>query len=72
MELVRLIGILGLIAVTAGVLARQTMRRNAAFVVGGITLLFYSLAIGDGIFALLQLIFTVSAGYELWREQRRN
>ncbi len=71
MELARIVGILGLILVAGGVLQRQAGWRDAAFAAGGICLFAYSIAIGDAIFSILQLVFIASAFYDLSRASKR-
>lgn len=68
MNIARIIGLVGLLLIVGGVLARKPAKRNIAFILGGSALFMYSLLIDDGIFALLQLVFVGSAAYELLRE----
>lgn len=71
MELARIVGILGMVLVAGGILQRQARWRDTAFVGGSICLFFYSLSIGDSIFAVLQMIFIASAVYDLTRGTKR-
>lgn len=70
MDLARIVGIVGLLLVAGGVIQRQADWRNRLFAVGGIFLFLYSLAQRDPIFAILELLFSSSALYELWRSGR--
>lgn len=67
MSLGRIAGIVGLLLVAGGVMQHRAQWRNRLFACGGICLFLYSLAIGDAIFAVLELFFSGSAAYELWR-----
>lgn len=72
MELTRIVGIVGLLLVAGGVLARRAEQRNSLFAIGGTLLLVYSIQIGDLIFAILEFIFAGSAAYELWRTRHHD
>ena len=63
----RFIGILGLILITLGVVIKSSKRnsRNILFILGGISLLIYSIDIQDIIFIILQSVFTLAAVYDL-------
>ncbi|MBI4032643.1 hypothetical protein HY374_02975 [Candidatus Berkelbacteria bacterium] len=69
MTLAKLAGILGLIFIIGGILVRHRRERDQLYLIGGPLLFIYSLAIGDVIFAILQALFTLAAGYDYW--QRR-
>ena len=70
MEFIKLFGILGLLAITAGVLMKGRKKQDYAYICGGILLEIYSIYIGDVIFIVLQAIFTVAAVYSLFRVKR--
>lgn len=64
-----LVGSLGLILIIIGVLVRHRRERDWLYVFGGIALAVYSWSIGDEIFLILQIIFTLVATYDLWRSR---
>lgn len=72
MELMKLFGVLGLLAITAGVLMRGRKRQDYAFIAGGVLLEIYSIYIGDVVFMVLQVIFIAAAAYNLLQVGRRN
>ncbi|MBI5622004.1 hypothetical protein HY933_04035 [Candidatus Falkowbacteria bacterium] len=61
----RAIGVLGLISIIFGVLAKQEQRQHLLFIVGGALLLTYSIYLGDVIFMALQSFFTGAAVFKL-------
>lgn len=60
------IGAAGLIAISIGVLLRIRRTQNLLYVFGGIALTWYSIALHDIIFILLQLVFISAALYDLF------
>ena len=71
MELMKLFGIVGLLAITAGVLMKSRKKQDYAYICGGVLLEIYSVYIGDAIFMVLQVIFTLVALYSLLRTGKR-
>lgn len=72
MDLVfKLVGALGLLLITGGVLTTQPGRRNILFTVGGIGLLVYSIYLKDPVFIPLQLVFILASLHEL-RKRRHS
>lgn len=65
-----IIGAIGLVLVSIGVLNKNEKREDTLFIIGGIFLLMYSIAIGNVIFIILQAIFILSAAYELFWKKR--
>ena len=65
--LFKLIGALGMILISAGIVQKNNLRRNYLFVFGGLFLLAYSLYLRDPIFAPLQIIFMGASVYEIYR-----
>ncbi|PIZ72200.1 hypothetical protein COY07_03465 [Candidatus Peregrinibacteria bacterium CG_4_10_14_0_2_um_filter_43_11] len=65
--LFRILGALGLLFITAGVLTKNRVHQNIVFIIGGILLTIYSAYIRDPIFMPLQVIFTFTAIYEFFR-----
>jgi len=63
----KILGAIGLLFITAGVLDKKALRRNWLFVAGGIFLLFYSSYLKDPVFIPLQTIFTLASLYEIYQ-----
>ncbi len=70
MVLFKLIGILGLLLISVGVLARKRIAQEPYFIFGGIALLAYSISIGDWVFIVLQVVFIAASVYELVKLER--
>ena len=60
-------GIIGLLLISYGLWMKNEKRQDLIFILGGISLLVYSIYINDVIFIVLQIIFTISALIELIR-----
>ena len=60
------LGIIGLILIILGVLSKRKKGEDALFLVGGIFLITYSIFIKDMIFIVLQAVFILASGYELF------
>ena len=58
-----IIGAIGLLLITAGVLTKNRDQQNFFFILGGILLTMYSVYIKDPIFIILQVVFIVAAIY---------
>lgn len=63
----RIIGALGLLLISAGIVVKNRKKQNYLFVVGGILLEAYSIYIGDVVFIILQIIFILAAVYDLFK-----
>lgn len=61
------LGVIGLLFIVAGVLARTRRRKDILFISGGLLLTSYSSYIGDPIFITLQIVFTLAAFYDLMK-----
>lgn len=66
-----IIGVLGLIAIIAGVLLKTKKKEDLAFIVGGILLAVYSIHLKDVIFIILQVVFTFVAIYDYFRKRKQ-
>ena len=64
-NLFEFIGALGLILISIGILIKKRLIQDIFYVVGGVCLEIYSIFIGNLIFIILQLIFTISAIVDL-------
>ncbi|MCR4327952.1 MAG: hypothetical protein NUV53_00335 [Patescibacteria group bacterium] len=60
-----LCGVVGLLVISRAVWLRNERAQDEWFIVGGILLLVYSVSIGSAIFTILQLVFILSAFWEL-------
>lgn len=60
----KIIGALGLILISVGLLIKDRKKQNALYVLGGVGLEIYSISIRDTIFVILQIIFILSAVYD--------
>jgi len=61
----KLIGAAGLLVISIGIINKERRTQDILYIIGGICLEIYSLYLGDIIFIILQIIFTVSAIYDL-------
>ena len=71
MPLAQLFGIAGLILIITGVLMRKRQLQDEFYIVGGLSLLWYSISIGDWIFIILQSIFVVVAAYDFSMKRKK-
>ncbi|MBX2866548.1 hypothetical protein KTR10_01130 [Candidatus Kaiserbacteria bacterium] len=60
-------GIIGLLLISLALWLTEK-KQNILFIIGGISLLIYSISIGDTIFIILQSIFICSAALELLKK----
>ncbi len=72
LPLYKIIGIVGLILITLGVLNRNRKVEDLLYVAGGLCLAVYSMTIGDLIFILLQVIFICAATYDFLKLEFSN
>ncbi|MBU0761642.1 MAG: hypothetical protein KKD39_01340 [Candidatus Altiarchaeota archaeon] len=61
----KLVGVAGLLVVSVGVLTKERKKQNILYIIGGLLLELYSILLKDPIFIVLQLVFTLSAAYDL-------
>ena len=61
----KLVGAIGLLLISIGLLIKNRKRQDILYILGGVFLEVYSVHIGDTIFSILQIIFTLSAVYDL-------
>lgn len=67
----KLFGVIGLVAITIGILLKKRADQNVAYIIGGLFLWVYSYLIGDLIFLVLQSIFTAAAAFDLHRLKKK-
>jgi hypothetical protein len=65
MFIFKIIGIIGLLLITFGVLQKKEITQDKFFILGGIFLGLYSLYIKDYIFISLQVVFVLATIYDL-------
>ncbi len=63
--LFKVIGALGLILISIGIITKSRKAQDIYYILGGICLEAYSIYLGDMVFIVLQIIFTFSAIYDL-------
>ncbi len=61
------IGAVGMLLITTGILIKKEIKQDWLFVAGGTLLLVYSIYLHDPIFIPLQIIFTATSLYEIYK-----
>ena len=64
------IGVIGMILISVGIIAKDRKRQDIYYILGGICLEAYSIYLGDFIFIALQIIFTIAAVYDFIKIQK--
>ncbi|MBU7017914.1 MAG: hypothetical protein HXS44_10420 [Theionarchaea archaeon] len=67
-DLFRIVGVLGVILISIGVMTKKRKTQDTYYLIGGILLELYSLHIRDEIFIIIQIIFIVSVSYDLLKQ----
>ncbi|MBI5421728.1 hypothetical protein HZA44_01170 [Candidatus Peregrinibacteria bacterium] len=67
----KIIGALGLVFITIGVLTKDRVRENIYFIIGGCLLEVYSVYLRDMIFIPLQVIFVLASMFALYELKKR-
>ncbi|MBT7007598.1 hypothetical protein HN958_03780 [Candidatus Falkowbacteria bacterium] len=65
MTLFKIIGAIGLVLISLGIITKKRKNQDILYIAGGLCLEAYSIYLGDIIFIILQIIFTVAAIYDL-------
>lgn len=65
--LFKIVGAIGLLLISWGVLVRREKKQDVIFIVGSTGLLAYSIYLRDPIFIPLQTIFILVTIWELWK-----
>jgi len=65
----KIFGAIGLILIAIGVIIKNEKIQDIYFIIGGLFLEVYSIYLKDPIFITLQIIFILTAGYELIKLQ---
>jgi lipid-A-disaccharide synthase-like uncharacterized protein len=69
MDIFKLIGALGIILISIGIITKQRKNQDIYYILGGICLEIYSIYINDLIFIILQIIFILSAIYDFTKKK---
>ena len=72
MEVYKLIGAIGLILISSGLIIKNRKTQNILYILGGVGLEAYSIYIDDVIFIILQILFILAAVYDLARNVFRH
>ena len=73
MSIFKIIGVAGLLLISAGVITKKRKAQDILYIIGGICLETYSIYLGDVIFIILQIIFMLVASYDfvtIWHKGR--
>jgi lipid-A-disaccharide synthase-like uncharacterized protein len=68
-DIFKIIGALGIILISIGIITKKRKTQDIFYILGGICLEIYSIYIGDLIFIILQIIFTLAAIYDFAKIQ---
>lgn len=63
----KFIGALGLLLISIGIITKNRRQQDVLYIMGGVALEAYSIYLGDYIFIVLQIIFTVAAVYDFFK-----
>ncbi len=64
-SLARIFGVIGLLLITWAIFAKNEIKQDIIFVLGGLGLLVYSISLRDPIFIPLQIVFIIASLYEI-------
>jgi len=67
----KIIGGLGILLITIGIINKKRKTQDIYYIFGGACLLIYSIYIKDIIFIILQIIFTLTAIYDLIKKKKK-
>jgi len=65
MTFFKIIGAVGLIFISIGIITKQRKKQDVLYILGGLCLGTYSFYLEDLIFIILQIVFTIAAIYDL-------
>ena len=69
MEIFKIVGAVGLLLISIGIITKSRKRQDILYIAGGICLEIYSIYLGDLIFIILQVVFTLAAFYDFTKIQ---
>jgi lipid-A-disaccharide synthase-like uncharacterized protein len=72
MELARIVGIAGLLCITYAIFIKKETKQDWFFVLGGVLLFYYSYTLGDAVFMMLQVVFTLASLYEIYTLKKKS
>jgi hypothetical protein len=67
LNIFKIIGAVGLILISIGIINKKREIQDIYYILGGICLEIYSIHIGDIIFIILQIIFTIAGIYDFYK-----
>ncbi len=70
MSLFKIIGAVGLLLISSGIITKKRKTQDIFYILGGVCLEIYSIYLGDIIFIILQIIFILSAVYDLIKRSK--
>ena len=68
-DIFKIIGAVGIILISVGIVTKKRKKQDVYYILGGLCLEIYSIYIGDFIFIILQIVFTVAAIYDFVKIQ---
>ena len=71
MQYFDILGIIGLLIISIGVLVRKRRDEEYYFITGSVFLFLYSFSLNNYIFMILQIVFMAASGYELYRLKKK-
>lgn len=63
----KIFGVIGLLLITYGIFVKKRIVQDEVFAIGGVFLLTYSASLRDPVFVTLQIVFTISSVYEIYK-----
>ncbi|HIG95805.1 TPA: hypothetical protein HA249_02850 [Candidatus Woesearchaeota archaeon] len=72
MDPFKVIGALGIILISLGIITKRRKHEDLLYILGGLCLEIYSIAIKDIIFIVLQIIFILAASYDLMKMKKKH
>jgi hypothetical protein len=69
MYIFKIIGAAGLLLISVGIITKKRKVEDVLYIIGGLCLEAYSIYLGEIIFIILQIIFTLAAIYDLVKVQ---
>lgn len=67
MDFFQLVGAAGIIFISIGILIKKRKKQDYFYILGGLCLEAYSIHLGDIIFIILQIIFTLTAVFDYFK-----
>ena len=72
MNIFKIIGVIGLLLISTGIVINKRNKQDIFYIVGGIGIDIYSIYTGDVIFIILETIFTLASVYDLVKISRQS